>query len=282
MTCVGQRERDQGGVEPGVSQGALDEAEIDTGFEERGRVSMSEGMDGHTGFGDTGPPCGCTEGPLDAVSTHGRSGGSTVLLIPPGGRKEPEGVVGGGPGGAEQTQSIFGQGDVAVFGPLAAVDMALEALTVDVGTLQGECCVEPQSQTGNGREVNLVVLGCGGREETSDLLDTEDGGEAVFGVGAHERQRMPVTLQDVLGEKPDAAVADPHGSWGELIDSLSVQAGGRQRGCGEHVWGLAIALREETDCSDIGVLGTLALATELQCGNHLLTQWGHGISPFVS
>ena len=41
-------------------------------------------------------------------------------------------------------------------------------------------------------------------------------------------------------------------------------------------------LGQQADFSDIGLLGALALATELQCSNHLLTQWGHEISPFVS
>jgi hypothetical protein len=243
---------------------------------------MSEGMDGHTGFGDTGTPCGFTEGTLDAVSTHGLSGGRTLLLIPPGGRKEPDGVLVGFPVGSEQTQSIFGQGDVAVFGTLAAVDMDLEALAVDVGNLKVESFVEPESQTVNGSEVNLVVQGCGWLEEPPDLLDTEDGGEAVFGLGANERQRMPVTLEDVLKEELDATVADAHRSRGESVNVFPVQEVVLEFRFGDEVWGFAIELREEADFPDRGLLDTLALATELQCGNHLLTQWGHGISPFVS
>ena len=45
--------------------------------------------------------------------------------------------------------------------------------------LQGEGFVEPESQAIDGGEVDLIVQGCGGLEETPDLLDTEDGGEAV-------------------------------------------------------------------------------------------------------
>jgi hypothetical protein len=37
------------------------------------------------------------------------------------------------------------QGDVPVFGALAAVDMDLEALAIDVGDLEGKGFMEPQS-----------------------------------------------------------------------------------------------------------------------------------------
>ena len=67
------------------------------------------------------------------------------------------------PVGAEQSEGLFGQRDVPVFGALAAVDMDLEALAIDVGDLEGEGCMEPKSQAVDGGEVDLVVQGCGGR-----------------------------------------------------------------------------------------------------------------------
>jgi hypothetical protein len=48
-------------------------------------------------------------------------------------------------------------------------------------------------------------------EETADLLGTEDGGQAAFGCSAKKGQGLPVALQAMLGEKPDATVADAHG-----------------------------------------------------------------------
>ena len=93
-------ERHQGGVEPRVAEGALDETEVHAGFESMGSVRMSEGMDGDAQFGKTSPACGCAEGPLAAVAAHGKSGGRTLLVIPPGGGKEPGGVTMGCPGGS--------------------------------------------------------------------------------------------------------------------------------------------------------------------------------------
>ena len=68
----------------------------------------------------------------------------------------------------------------------------------------------------------MIVQGCCDLEETPDFLGTEDGGETVFALSANERQGMPVTLEDVLVEKPDATVANTHGSWGEAIDVFAV------------------------------------------------------------
>src|SRR2546427_12861477 len=107
-----------------------------------GGVRMPEGMDGHAHFGNAGTVCGGTEGALDTGPTHGGGRCRTVLLIPPGGGKEPGLVPVGFPGGAEQSEGICGQGDVPVCGALAAVDMDLEALAIDVGNLKVEGCLE--------------------------------------------------------------------------------------------------------------------------------------------
>ena len=101
--------------------------------------------------------------------------------------------------------------------------MDLEALAIDVGDLQEEGFMEPESQAIDGGEVDLVVEGCGRLEEPPDLLDTEHGGETVCGLSAHERQGVPVALEDVLIEEADATVADAHRSGSEAIDVFAVQ-----------------------------------------------------------
>ena len=203
-------------------------------------------------------------------------------VIPPGGGKEPGGVTMGFPVGAEQREGLCGQGDVPVFGALAAVDMDLEALAIDVGDLQGEGFMEPESQAIDGGEVDLVVQGGGGREEPPDLLHTEDGGETVGGLRAQEREGVPVALEDVLREEADATVADAHGRWGEAVDVFAVQEVVLELLFRDAVGGFVVELSQQADFPDIGFLRPFALATELESRNHLLTQWGHEISPFVS
>lgn len=106
-------------------------------------------MDGHASFADPGPPFGFAAGTLDAGTTHGRGCSRALFLITPGGGKEPGLVAMGFPVGSQQSEGLFGQGDVAVFGTLSSVDMDLEV----------EGFMEPESQAVDGGEVDLVVQG---------------------------------------------------------------------------------------------------------------------------
>jgi len=60
----------------------------------------------------------------------------------------------------------------------------------------------------------VMVQRSGGFEETPDLLDPEDGGKAMFVLGAHERPGRPVAREDVRVEEWNGAVAETHGSGG--------------------------------------------------------------------
>ena len=108
-----------------MAQGALDEPGGHAGFEQRGSVRMSKGRDGDAHCGDPGALCGCAEGALDTGATQGGGRRGTWGVMPPSGRKQPGGVPRGLPRGAEQSQRLDGQGDIAVFGALPTVDMDL-------------------------------------------------------------------------------------------------------------------------------------------------------------
>jgi hypothetical protein len=187
----------------------------------------------------------------------------------------------GFPVGAEQREGIGGQGDVPVFGAFPTMDMDLEALAIDVRDLKGEGFMEPESQAIDGGEVHLVVEGGGGREESFDLFHTEDGRETVGGLRTQECKSVPVALEDVLIEKADATVAETHGRWGEAVDIFPVQEVVLQFLFRDAVGGFVVELSQQAYFPDIGLLGPLSLAAELESRNHVLTQWGHEISPFV-
>ena len=180
-------------------------------------------MESDAHFGEPSTVFGFTEGALDTGATQGIGSRRALLLIAPRGGKAPGLVPVGFPGSAEQREGLFRQGDVAVFGALTAVDMDLEALAIDGRDLQEEGCMEPQSSAVDGGAGDLVVQGGGAREEPPDLLHTEDGGETVGGVRANEREGVPVALEDVLGEKAHATVAEAHGRGGEAVDVCAVQ-----------------------------------------------------------
>src|SRR5262249_31413217 len=151
-----------------------------------GGVGMPQGMDSDAYFGDPGPVFGDTEGALDTRPTHWVGGHRAVLLIAPGGGKEPGRVPVGFPIGAEQSERIFGQGDVPVLGTLPTMDMDLEALPVNIGDLERKGFMEPEAQAIDGSEVDVVVEGGSRLEEPSNLLHTEDGGETVGSLRAQE------------------------------------------------------------------------------------------------
>jgi len=102
-------------------------------------------MDSDAHFGESGALFGFTEGALDTAPTHGSGRGRALLVIAPGGRKEPGGMPMGFPIGTEQREGIGGQGDVPVFGAFAAVDMDLQALAIDVGDLKVQSFMEPKA-----------------------------------------------------------------------------------------------------------------------------------------
>jgi hypothetical protein len=186
------------------------------------------------------------------------------------------------PVGAEQREGLGRQRDVSIFGALPTMDMDLKALAIDVRDLEEEGFMEPEAQAIDRGEVDLVVHGGRRFEEPPHLLHPEDGGETVGGLRTEECKGVPVALEDVRREEADATVADAHGRWGEAVDVFAVQEVALQLLFRDAVGGFVIELREQADFPDIGLLGTLALTAALQRSNHLLTQWGHERSPFVS
>jgi hypothetical protein len=160
------------------------------------------------------------------------------------------------------------------------MDMDLETLAIDVRDLEGEGFMEPEAQAIDGGEVDVVVEGGGGREEPPDLRNTQHGGETVGGGRAHEREGVPVALEDMLIEEADATVADAQGRWGEAVDVFAVEEVGLELLFGDEVGGFVVELSQQTDFPDIAVLSPFALAAQLERRNHLLTQVSHTMSSF--
>jgi hypothetical protein len=141
--------------------------------------------------------------------------------------------------------------------------------------------MKSEAHARDGGKGDLIGQRGGGREEPSDLLHTEDGGETVGSLSTNEHEGVPVAREDVLQEAAEATGADAHGRWGEAVDVFAVQEVRRKFLCRDAIGGFVGDLSQQAYFPDIGVLGTLSLATELKRGDHVLTQWGHEISPFV-
>ena len=128
------------------------------------------------------------------------------------------------------------QGYIAVLGALAPVHVDHEAVSVEVRDLEKEPVVEAESEAIDRGEVHAVVQGCGPTEKAPHFLHTEDGGQAVFGLGSHAVESLPVSLQDVVEEESDGAVADTHGVWREPVNVFSMQEVVLELILGDEVW----------------------------------------------
>jgi hypothetical protein len=104
------------------------------------------------------------------------------------------------------------------------MDMDLEALAIAVRGLEGKGFMEPEAQAVDGGEVDVVVQGGRGRQESLDRLHTKDGGKPGGDLRTKEREGVPITLEDVLREEADPAIAEAHGCGSEVVDSFAVQA----------------------------------------------------------
>ena len=71
LTFLGQVEIEHGGFESSMAHVALDDAQVDAGFEEMGGVGVAQGMDRNAFFEHTGVPLGLAKGALDAALGHG-------------------------------------------------------------------------------------------------------------------------------------------------------------------------------------------------------------------
>ena len=239
-------------------------------------------MDADVSFDDASPLGRCAESALDAAAAHGRGRGGQVFVIASRSGKEPGGVAMGFPGEAQELQGVMRQGDLAVLGALAAVDVDHVARAIEIAHLQGKRFVQAQPTAVDGGEVDTIVQGGGGIEKTVHFFPAEHSRESVCRFGSHEVEGLPVAPKDVVGEEADATVTDTHGTGRECIDIFSVKQVWLEFLFRDEVRRCAIKLSEQAYLSDRGLLRTFALATELQSGNHLLAQWCHDRPPLLS
>ena len=167
------------------------------------------------------------EGPLDAGALHGPVGERGLVVIAAGGGEEPDGMAMRDPVLAEGLQRARRQGDVAVLGPLAAMDVDHHPRAVDVADLEVQPFAEPEAQRVDGPEIGAVVGRADGGDEPTDLVDGEDVGECLLPADAESLEGGPVAGRGVGVEELDAAVGDAEGGGGEVAVVLEVEEDSR-------------------------------------------------------
>ncbi len=109
---------------------------------------------------------------------------------------------------AKGLQCARRQGDVAVFGPLAAMNVDHHPPAVDVADLEVQPLAQSQAQRVNGPEIGPVVGRADRGDEPPDFLDGEHVGEPLVPADAELLERGPVAGCGVGVEELDAAVGD--------------------------------------------------------------------------
>ena len=159
LTLLGEVEIEHGGFQLGMAHVALDDAQVDAGFEEMGGVGMTKGVYGNSLFTDSGIKLGATEGALDTAFGHGSLSLFCSCAASTEGREEKARMAVGEPIAAQELKSGLGQRDVAILGALAAVDMDHHAGAIDIGDFEMESLVQAQAAGIDGGQIGVVVEG---------------------------------------------------------------------------------------------------------------------------
>ena len=172
LALLGQVKIEHGGFESSVAHVALDDAQIDAGFQQMGGVGMAQGVNRNSFFTDAGIELGLAKGTLDAAFGHGIKGLMDGGSLSAESGEDKTWVAVGAPVLAQQMKSGLRQWDIAVLGALAAVDMDHHALAVDIGDFEMKAFVKPQTAGVHGGQIDVIVEGFDVRQNTSEFFGT--------------------------------------------------------------------------------------------------------------
>src|SRR5262247_1800990 len=122
LALLGEVEIEHGGFELGMAHVALDDAQVDSGFEEMSGVGMTQRVYGNSLFTDCGIQLGAAEGALDTAFGHGSLSLCGSFAVSTESREEKAGMAVDEPIAAQEMESGLGQRYVAILGALAAMD----------------------------------------------------------------------------------------------------------------------------------------------------------------
>jgi hypothetical protein len=152
------------------------------------------------------------------------------------------------------------------------VDVDEHAGAVDVAELEVEGFRHAQPQGVDRPEVGLIVQGMGGVDHAVDFLAAQHVGQGVGARDAEVLEQRPVARHDTAVEEADAVEGLSEGGSRPLLLVLEVEEVLAQLGFADLVGRASDVLGEQADRTQVGFLGALAEAGDLQVGAHLLAQ----------
>jgi hypothetical protein len=126
-----------------------------------------------------------------------------------------------------------------------------QALTIEVGDLKRQGCVEPEAQAIDGGKVDLLVQGSGGRQEG--------------------REGLPMAREAMGRAETEATGAEAHRRGRQAIAVFAMQDVTLQLRFRDAIGSFVVALGQQADFSDRGCLSPFARATEGERRQQVLT-----------
>ena len=155
------------------------------------------------------------------------------------------------------------------------------AVAVDIGDFEMETFVKSEAAGVDGGKIGVILEGFDPGKNTSDFLNTENGGKASFGLGTENSKDVPVSLEDVFVEEANPAIADPHGIGRPVINVFALEEIVLELLLGDEIGGFAIELGEHADGAGVGLLSPFPFAVELKgLDRSVIPLCLHDTSPF--
>ena len=161
------------------------------------------------------------------------------------------------------------------------MDMDHHALAVDIGDFEMAGFVEAQAAGVDGGEKDVVGGSFDLGQKVSHFIDAEHGRQAVFVLGAQDREDMPIAGEHVDVEEANTAVADTHGFGRPAVDVFAMEKVLLQFGFGDEIGSFVVEFREHADRAGVGFLSRFSFPIELQSRNHAFIPIVHKNSPSV-
>jgi len=256
----------------------LDEAEVDTVFQEMSGIGMSQSVHVRP-LGDAALEESASEGGLEAAVGDGAGpfGDEVASPAPDGGRKEPLWGAVGAPVFAQAIEGGAGEGDVAVAASLA-VNVEEHPVALDIGDSEASPLEEPQA-AGIDRDQTGAVNGqAHTAEDAADLLTAENDGKLLLPWRARETEEGPLSTEGGFEEELDAAQRDGEARAGEVLDVDEIEEVLAELCLGDPIEWFAQMRGELADCVDVGFLGPCGETPKLHILDHATAEWRHGVS----
>jgi hypothetical protein len=186
-----------------------------------------------------------------------------------GGGKEPVARAVSLPVVAQQDESALWDRDDPISSTLAAYVDDL-ALAIDVRRSQVGPLPQPQATGVDGDEAEAIDGDLDPCEDRLDLFPREDDGKPDLPGRASDVEDTPLALERLLVEELDAAQGNRDGSSLELALVLEVEEVAAKLFFVDLLRGSSVVLGELPDTRDVGLLGSLGVAGELEVVDHAL------------